>query len=132
MCGWRRQPRSTIGEQRAAVDEVELGEQRCAARDEIGLEFCRDRPRVAELHGLWIAVHAVDPVLVVQMRTAGETGAADITDQLALAHALALRRALGEPGQVSVQGRDTASVLDDDGIAVAAVAAAHVNPAVTG
>src|SRR5436305_1340278 len=57
--------------------------------------------------------------LEVHVRAGGVAGLADVADQLALVDGLAVGR--GEPAHVGVQRAHPAAVVDDDGVAVAAL-----------
>ncbi len=64
-------------------------------------------------------MHAVDAILVVQVRTGREPGHAHVADRLPLAHASRAFAAWREARHVGVQRRDVAAVLQDDDLAVA-------------
>src|SRR5690606_10060203 len=71
-----------------------------------------------------IPVDTVQTILVVEVRRGCETGGADVTDYISLAHAAVHFRRRGELRHVRVQRRDVAAMLDDHGVAVPAVSAA--------
>ena len=77
-------------------------------------------------------MHAVDPVLVVQVRAGNHAGRTDVADDLALFDARADALPAAEIRHVRIQCRDIAAVLQDDDVAVAALAAAENDLAVAG
>src|SRR5690606_32406657 len=66
------------------------------------------------------------------MRAGGQTGAANVADDLSLTDSAAGAQALGIRGHVGVQRAVLAAVLDDDGAAIAAFPAVVDDLAVTG
>lgn len=79
-----------------------------------------------------VNVHTVDLELVVQVRSGGQAGGADIADDLALLDRAAGLDALGKALHVAVQRLVAVAVLDDHGIAVTTAAPGQFDAAVTG
>src|SRR5574340_655276 len=122
---------------------VELGEvgiaQQVQARNEIvcrhlerGHVFMADGRRIRQGDAQRVTLLAVDLEFVVQVRAAGQTGHADITDHVALCHALAAVQSLGKARQMPVDGGEAALVADRNEVAVAALFAEGRDDAVRG
>src|SRR3546814_11855485 len=74
----------------------------------------------------------VDEELVMQVRSGGPDGGADVDNQLALTDRVAFFQAGGEPALMSVQRAVAAIVLQNNGVAVAILAAFELDDAVGG
>ena len=57
-------------------------------------------------------MHAIDPILIVQMRRRRRPGCADVADDVALLYAGADSRFPREPRQMPVETRNPAAVLE--------------------
>src|SRR3546814_17205581 len=68
----------------------------------------------------------------MQVRSGGQAGGADVANQLALTDRVAFFQAGGEPALMSVQRAVAAIVLQNDGVAVAILAAFELDDAVGG
>ncbi len=77
-------------------------------------------------------MHAVQAILVVQMRRISEPGHPDITDGLSLDHPAADSGGAVEPGHMCIKRRDIAAMLHDYRVAVAVFSAAKDNFSVAG
>src|SRR5690349_946142 len=69
-------------------------------------------------------MHAVDAILVMQVRPRREPAAPDIADHIALSYSRA-GACITEPRKVSVLRRDVAAMLENDRVAVTALRAAE-------
>ena len=77
-------------------------------------------------------MHAVDQELVVEVRTGGVAGGADVTDHVALGNGFAAARLAREAGQVEILGAETVAVFEEDVVAVRAVAPGDLDRPVPG
>src|ERR1035437_1242354 len=73
-----------------------------------------------QLHGLWIPVHTVHEVLVMQVRAGCKPGHPDVTDDVALLHVGADAHVRGEARHVTVKSRHAVAVSQYQRIAIAA------------
>ena len=78
-----------------------------------------DRLRVREFDGAWIAMHTVQPILVVQVIGRRQACRPDVADGLALPYTGPYACLGRETRHVGVQRGDVAAMLQDDGLAIA-------------
>src|SRR5690606_18968464 len=90
-----------------------------------------ERLRWRHGHRQRVAVLAVDPEFIVQVRAGGQAGGADIADHRALGHVLALAD-LAEARHVRVQRGVALAVVEDHHVAVATLLADELHPGVAG
>src|SRR6185503_12925280 len=79
-----------------------------------------------------ILVDAAHAILVVQMRSRRRAGGAHVADHFPLGHLVTATRASTEPRHVTIERCDAVAMIDDHGIAVAALAAGELHSPVTG
>jgi len=69
---------------------------------------------------------------IVKVRPRGESGHADVADDLALTYLRADFEVPGEPRHVAVQGGDAVAVREHDGFSVAAASAGETDSSIAG
>src|SRR5690554_5375486 len=111
---------------------VEACHQLIAMRQERAAFALRDGVGCGQLDAERVHMSAIDLELVMQMRTCRQPGHANITDYLTLGYIAASPHAGGVAAHMGVQGLIVLAVLDDNGVAIAALAAYVHHAPITG